>query len=748
MLDAAPGARGHRSIKQVALISGIVILYAVGLRVAPVVAFRHEMDGLVACLLDRVGRTAVFRSTVRGFALLLAIIGVLTRASVIAASAAAGDVTTVTVTNATDAVNGDTSSVSALQASPGPDGISLREAIMAANNTQGPKLIRFDPSLKGKSIRVGDGFTGLALLPVLSSGSLTIDGDVDGDGIADITIDGSRGAGPGFVVRSSGNTLTHLIISGFPGSAVTFSCPDTQCAPKYITGNRILANRIESAAGNTININPLGLLPYETSPLLSGLVWENTEISDNLFVMTADPAVFTADTVIALRPGAGGGHNNRISGTKILRNRITGTGRAGINIGVGDETSHELGGTSPEVYSDGNTVEDTTISANDVSGMRFQAIVVQCADSGNQNNRAVRTTITANQIAGPGTDFGVGVFCGEGTDAGNDVRRPTAGNAISTLLIQGNRITGVRMGIWLAAGGKPGPSFPNAAVLNNLIEDVTIDGNAVSSATSTGIGVHGGDSFNGEAVTGNVARRIAITRNQVTSTPNAIDIVGGWSYSHGPSTQNAVQNLTLTGNRVDGSVVFVGGRGDGARGNTVGVTAVTGAANAVDNQAGAAGNAVTVTASNARCATSTGAVEQRIAEFWGCVGLLGPLDVLAAEDLGQWARNVIERAPAAVIRVGAFRSSTAAMQNALDRASAGVAPLPPKTADVESRIAAFWQRVSTLGPCDSLTATDLGQWALNVIDRDPSRRVFVEDFQRSTAGMQAALDSGDSPCSW
>lgn len=147
-----------------------------------------------------------------------------------------------------------------------------------------------------------------------------------------------------------------------------------------------------------------------------------------------------------------------------------------------------------------------------------------------------------------------------------------------------------------------------------------------------------------------------------------------------------------------------------------------------------------------RCATASGGVEQRIAAFWQCVGALGALDLLTAEDLGQWAQNVIERAPGAAIRVADFRASTAAMQTAIERASAGIAPLPPKTADVEARIAAFWQRVNALGSCDALTATDLGSWALNVIDRDPSRRIFVEDFRTSTAGMQAGLDRGSLPC--
>src|SRR5262245_8159441 len=43
--------------------------------------------------------------------------------------------TTVTVSTTVDLVNGDIASISALIADQGPDGISLREAVMAANNT-------------------------------------------------------------------------------------------------------------------------------------------------------------------------------------------------------------------------------------------------------------------------------------------------------------------------------------------------------------------------------------------------------------------------------------------------------------------------------------------------------------------------------------------------------------------------------------------------------------------------------------
>jgi hypothetical protein len=62
----------------------------------------------------------------------------------------------ITVTNASDRVDGDTSSMTALQASPGPDGgISLRESILATNHTSGPKAIAFASSVADIPIVIG-----------------------------------------------------------------------------------------------------------------------------------------------------------------------------------------------------------------------------------------------------------------------------------------------------------------------------------------------------------------------------------------------------------------------------------------------------------------------------------------------------------------------------------------------------------------------------------------------------------------
>ena len=63
------------------------------------------------------------------------------------------------------------------------------------------------------------------------------------------------------------------------------------------------------------------------------------------------------------------------------------------------------------------------------------------------------------------------------------------------------------------------------------------------------------------------------------------------------------------------------------------------------------------------------------------------------------------------------------------------------SADVEARIAEFWRRIDAMQPGDYVTAGTLGEWALNVIERDPSAAIRVDEFRAATAGMQGGLDT-------
>ena len=96
----------------------------------------------------------------------------------------------ITVGNATDVTNADTSSISALVANDGGDGISLREAITAANNTSGEDEINFDANVftggAASLIRLTQGeleITETLTIDASTSADVTITGDADGDDV-------------------------------------------------------------------------------------------------------------------------------------------------------------------------------------------------------------------------------------------------------------------------------------------------------------------------------------------------------------------------------------------------------------------------------------------------------------------------------------------------------------------------------------------------------------------------------------
>src|SRR6185437_15565275 len=119
---------------------------------------------------------------------------------------------TITVTTLNDVVDGDTSSVANLQATPGPDGaISLREAIDAAETDATADTINFDPSLAGGTINLTNANNG-AFGP--TSFEIATPITIDGSGQI-LSIDGEIGQFRFFAVAATGNlTLENLELTG------------------------------------------------------------------------------------------------------------------------------------------------------------------------------------------------------------------------------------------------------------------------------------------------------------------------------------------------------------------------------------------------------------------------------------------------------------------------------------------------------------------------------------------------------
>lgn len=123
----------------------------------------------------------------------------------LAATAGSASAAVLTVTTAADVVNGDTSTPARLRANPGPDGISLREAILAVHGAPGPHVISFAPMLAGRVIRPATGFT-------IHQRFVTIAGFYGVNGSPAITIDAQAAFPILFTVRASDVRLSRLRI--------------------------------------------------------------------------------------------------------------------------------------------------------------------------------------------------------------------------------------------------------------------------------------------------------------------------------------------------------------------------------------------------------------------------------------------------------------------------------------------------------------------------------------------------------
>ncbi len=141
----------------------------------------------------------------------------------------------ITVSNAHDEVNGNVSSIEELIANDGGDGISLREAILAANTTNQPDIIRFDPIVFSSSNPI---FLNGAPLEIRAI--LTIDGSaLDSRIVIDAQLNSQiiRSANLSSSVHLVGLELRHG--QGDHGGAIRFSSFGTlSLIDCVVTGNR------------------------------------------------------------------------------------------------------------------------------------------------------------------------------------------------------------------------------------------------------------------------------------------------------------------------------------------------------------------------------------------------------------------------------------------------------------------------------------------------------------------------------
>jgi CSLREA domain-containing protein len=385
---------------------------------------------------------------------------------------------------------------------PGGDGISLREAIQAANDSPGPHSITFAGSLAGRTIA-------LTSQLLIRRNGIAIEGPVDAGGRPAITLDVNATSPIAIGVLASDISIKHLrfarmqncfaiwINAGTPGAAAT----PVEARNLLFEGNefegqgpllpfRTSAITLGTAEGS-VNAKVLDVViarnsfsrlrePAEGASSIhvhvdgqDGLV-QNVLIRDNNFL--------DIDFAVELVPARGS--RNRISATQILNNRFMATKQA-----IAMETS-ATGATTD------NSIEGTLIANN-----AFTDNLIAVAMYGGIFPTGIRNSILDTQFVGNvvrNHGDGVSVFGGS-TSA--------SANRVDGLRIANNDFRGIRGNSVRVVGGTDNGT-------GNSVQDVQIVNNLISGTTQFGaIEVTGGLS----GANGNTVRNVRIINNTLAN---------------------------------------------------------------------------------------------------------------------------------------------------------------------------------------------------------------------------------------
>lgn len=466
------------------------------------------------------------------------------------------------VATTSDTVNGDVSTVQRLIADPGPDGISLREAIQATNNDPGQYTIRFASALAGATIPVES-----SPLPPLTGGGVMVEGDIDGDGKPDVTLrPGPRfpaGEAGGFQISSSGNRLHAVTVERFTiGVDIR---PLGQPLPSHRTfANNEVSGLVISGVRNGVRLTfySLGCDPCPTYNR-----WTNTTITGN--------------TIVARQSGIHvpvfGSIGDRVEGLAVTDNAIR----------LGTRARPTMGGPAIQVDQSGHAtqsrISDVLIARNSIEAVNPDGAIFVAAglQRGNANTiegvRILENRVHLMKVGVCFNCYAIVVDAGSDRGAFNSPGYPDD-NVVRNVLVAGNSMSGVlAAGVRIQAGVDGGGS-------RNRIENVRVERNMIRS-TALGKGVYlwvgqiGGRAFDGKPVLGNRITAVTIDANRVTTgkkgptpdtdyrTAGGIVLLGGANFGRG----GVIRDVRITKNRITTSqagVRLIGGLGSTARGNS------------------------------------------------------------------------------------------------------------------------------------------------------------------------------------
>ena len=472
---------------------------------------------------------------------------------------------TFTVTTTDDTNDGDISSVAALILNQGADGrISLREAILAANNTvhvgNAIDLIRFDIAGAGPhTIQVGS--TGLGALPTITD-AVIIDGATEPDflGTPIVELDGSLAGGNALTLLGGGSTVRGFVINRF-GNGV------------YIASDSNLV------AGNWIGLDATGTLDFGNT--VDGVV---------LIAGTANNTIGGTgvnDRNVISGNGDDGVSIDGASGTVVIGNYI-GTNAAGTAVigNAGDGVAIQLGGgVTPAVNNriGGTTAAERNVVAGNATNAANGLANIRIRGAGTTG-----TVVSGNYIGTDATGLvplanpRIGVLVSEGA-SGNTIGGTAAGerNVISASGAAGIELNASTNTV--VRGNYIGTDASGNAALGNATFGIWIVGAATNTVGGTAAGARNivsgnlgddGIEINGAAAIGNVVQGnyVGLGADGATAVGNAhsgIAIVGGSGNAIGGTAAGAGNVISANGH----NGVYLGGNSNAVQGNLIGTDA-------------------------------------------------------------------------------------------------------------------------------------------------------------------------------
>ncbi len=341
---------------------------------------------------------------------------------------------------------------------PGADGlVSLREAIIAANNTLGTNTITFAPNLSGGIIVVNfddlDADAAPDPLPVLCGGQARIKGDLNGDDIPDITLEGAVfpavSGVAGLLVLSSHNTIQGLQVQHFPFGIRMLAGDLTN--PGTITHTTV--------TNNTIVDSTRGGFAVRTGNV-SGSLITDTSFTHNRVTGSASAS---AGIAVAANFSAAGSVT-AIAHTTITDNEVTGTGKQGILI---------------LSFGAHNAITDATIARNTVSAANGGPGIVVVGGfggaAGNTTDVRIKDNLASDNLVG------ILLVASEDNSSNNRVVARVEGNTVER-----NQLEGIAI-----IGGWGAENFPAGTSSNSEME-ARIERNTIKNQNGVGIQIFAG----------------------------------------------------------------------------------------------------------------------------------------------------------------------------------------------------------------------------------------------------------------